>query len=94
MFRPLIKLNCSGCLVGEASVQEIVAPVVEEDDEEDDFRYEMLPTPRTKRISETDPGYEKIQLKSGDSFNDPRYERIHLRNDGETEPNYEVVGFR
>jgi hypothetical protein len=81
-------------VVSEASVQENVAAVVEEDDEEDDFRYEMLPTPRKNRISETDPGYEKIQLKSGDSFNDPRYERIHLKNNGDAEPNYEVVGFR
>ncbi len=70
--------------------------VVEEDDEDDDFRYEMLPAPRAsnRKISENDPGYEKIQLKSDDSFSDPRYERIHLRNSSEVEPNYEVVGFR
>lgn len=81
----------------ETAVQEVAVAVVEEDeDEEEDFRYEMLPAPRAsnRKISENDPGYERIQLKSDDSFNDPRYERIQLRSTNEIEPNYEVVGFR
>lgn len=71
--------------------------VVEEDDDED-LRYEVLPAARNKRqASESDPGYERIQLKSGDSFNEfnePRYERIQPKREGEVEPNYEVVGFQ
>jgi len=75
-------------------VAEAVAVVVEEDDDFDQ-RYEMVPTSRAvRKTSESDHGYEKIQLKSEDSFNDPRYERIHLKREGAVEPNYEIVGYK
>lgn len=82
-------------LVIEPSIQESAVPVVEEDDDDEDLRYEVLPAARNDRkASESDPGYERIQLKCEDSFNEPRYERIQPKRDGEVEPNYEVVGFQ
>ena len=81
-------------------IQEGAVGIVDEDDEDEDLRYEVLPAvtrpPRT--VSESDPGYEKIQLKNEDSFSDPRYERIQLKTrtavESQIEPNYEIVGFR
>lgn len=67
------------------------------------MRYEILPAPRPeiirvgagRTISESDPGYERIQLKNEDSFNDPRYERIQPKRTSDiVEPNYEIVGFQ
>ena len=83
----------------------VVASVAEEEDDDEDLRYEVLPALRRgtlpqRKISESDPGYEKIQLKSADSFNDPRYERIHLKpsllesSEAEVEPNYEIVRYQ
>lgn len=86
----------------DMSIQESTVAFVDEEDEDiddDDLRYEVLPaaTRPERTVSESDPGYEKIQLKSEDSFSDPRYERIQLKKATRSElvePNYEVVGFR
>jgi len=81
----------------EANIEEVAEVVAAVAEEEDDFdqRYEMVPTSRAARkTSESDHGYEKIQLKSEDSFNDPRYERIQLKRGVAVEPNYEIVGYK